>query len=134
MPRRERGRHATAPSKTLQLPMPRSRASDVVLRARLALVRFRHGDVDRPLVMRLARVCRVTRCIAEDGYCMLAQQVIEEAERGLALLLLDFDQAGQWAARSPELLGQLTAVVNEYDRILATVRLEVIARASDHLE
>ncbi|WP_234775529.1 hypothetical protein [Paraburkholderia tropica] len=65
---------------------------------------------------------------------MLAQQVIEEAERGLALLLLDFDQAGQWAARSPELLGQLTAVVNEYDRILATVRLEVIARASDHLE
>lgn len=65
---------------------------------------------------------------------MLAQQVIEEAEHGLGRLLLNFDQTGQWPEYTPELLDRLTTVVNEYDRILATVRLEVIARASDHLE
>ncbi|MBN3808531.1 hypothetical protein [Paraburkholderia sp. Ac-20347] len=82
----------------------------------------------------LSQVCLVTGFIAEDGYCMLAQQVIEEAEHGLGRLLLNFDQTGQWPEYTPELLDRLTTVVNEYDRILATVRLEVIARASDHLE
>ncbi len=114
--------------------MARPHASDLALRARLALVRFRHRDIDRHLVTHLAHVCLVTGFIAEDGYCMLSQQVIEEAGRGLGRLLLDFDQTGQWPEYTSELLDGLTTVVNEYDHILATVRLEVISRASDHLE
>ncbi|MEQ0777837.1 hypothetical protein ABLT15_36615, partial [Paraburkholderia tropica] len=91
-------------------------------------------DIDRHLMTHLAHVCLVTGFIAEDGYCMLSQQVIEEAGRGLGRLLLDFDQTGQWPEYTPELLDGLTTIVNEYDRILATVRLEVVFRASDHLE
>ncbi|MEQ0777852.1 hypothetical protein ABLT15_36695 [Paraburkholderia tropica] len=82
----------------------------------------------------LAQVCLVTGLIAEGGYCMLAQQVIEEVAHGLAHMLLDFDQTGQWYGRLPDLLDRLTTVVNEYDRLLATVPLEVIARASGDLE
>lgn len=114
--------------------MPRQRASDLVLRARLALERVRHGEADRPLVNQLAQVCLVTGFIVENGHGDLAQRVIEEAEHGLGNLLRGFEQTGQWPDRSPELVDCLTAVINEYDRLLATVRLAVIARASDYLD
>lgn len=128
------GHYATPRTKALLLPMPRQRASELVLRARLTLERLRRGEVDRPLVNQLAQICLIVGFIAADGYGSIARADVQMAEHELGGLLRGFEQTGQWPDRSSELVDSVTAIVNEYDHLLATVRLEIIAQASDHLE
>ncbi|WP_321856724.1 hypothetical protein [Paraburkholderia tropica] len=134
MPKKKSARHTAARAKALLLPMPRQRAAGFVLRARLALERLRNGEVDRPLVNQLGLTCMITGFITEAGYGTLRQTEIEQAQHGLAQLLLGYGQMQQWPDASPELIDELTAVVNEYDRMLATVRLEIIAQATEHVD
>jgi hypothetical protein len=48
--------------------------------------------------------------------------------------LIDFDKTGIWGALPHRLIAGLKGVVNEYDRMLGAVRLEIFAKASDYLD
>jgi hypothetical protein len=121
-------------SKAFLLPMPRDRASDLILHSRLFLERARSGDIDRGLINHLAQVCLISEYVARAGHGRLPPESFEMVEQQLAQLLLDFDATGTWSKPSARLLEGLTDVINEYDRMLGTVRLEIVAKASDHLD
>ncbi|CAB3774628.1 hypothetical protein [Paraburkholderia humisilvae] len=121
-------------SKALLLPMPRQRASDLILRTRLFLERIRSGHVERMLINHLAQVCIIGGLVTRAGHGRLETQTFDTLQRQLVELLLEFDETGVWRELPDALIDGLTRVVNEYDRMLATVRLEVLARASDHLD
>jgi hypothetical protein len=114
--------------------MPRDRASDLILRTRLLLERVRNGHVDRGLINHLAQVCVISGFVARDGHGRLGVETFDVVEQQLARLLFDYDETGTWSDVPGALLVDLTQVVNEYDRMLSTVRLEILVKASDHLD
>ncbi len=116
------------------LPMGRDRASDLILRTRLFLERALRGDIDRGLINHFAQVCILSRYVACAGYARLPTEHFDVVETELAQTLIDFDRTGIWAELSDRLLADLRSVVNEYDRMLAVVRLEIFAKASDYLD
>lgn len=58
---------------------------------------------------------------------MNVSEMVEQA-------LLAFEESGTRDELPASLLDDLTEVVNEYDRMLGTVRLELLAKASDYLD
>jgi hypothetical protein len=134
MPNKKPLRRPPTRSKALLLPMPSDRASDLILRSRIFLERARNGDIDRGLINHLAQVCIISGYVARTGHGRLPPEAFELVEQQLARLLLDFDATGTWSKPSARLLEGLTDVINEYDRTLGTVRLEIVAKASDHLD
>jgi hypothetical protein len=114
--------------------MPRDRASDLILRTRLFLERIRSGHVERGLINHLAQVCLISGFITRAGHGRLGTETFDAVEQQLAQLLLGFDETGVWGDLPGPLLDGLTQVVNEYDHMLATVRLEILAAASNHLD
>lgn len=112
--------------------MPRRQSSDLALRARIALERLRNGEADRSLINLVSQVTIIAGFITRAGHGKLDIADIERVERELGAVLVEADRTGTWDA--PErLIEGLTAVINEYDRQLCVTRMEVIARASDHL-
>lgn len=112
--------------------MPRREASDLALRARIALERLRTGEADRPLINLVSQVVIVASFITRAGHGQLDIGEIECVERGLGEVLAEADRTGVWNV--PEsLIEGLTAVVNEYDHQLCVTRMEIVVRASDHL-
>ncbi|EEA04287.1 hypothetical protein BH160DRAFT_0460 [Burkholderia sp. H160] len=61
--------------------MPRKEASDLVLRARIALERLRNGEVDRSLINLVSRVIIMASFITRAGHGKLDS---EDIERDLA--------------------------------------------------
>jgi hypothetical protein len=116
------------------LPMARDRASDLILRTRLFLERALNGDIDRGLINHFAQVCILSRYVARAGYARLPAEQFDAVETELAQALIDFDKTGIWGALPDRLLAGLKSVVNEYDRMLGVVRLEIFAKASDYLD
>lgn len=115
------------------LPMCRSEALNLALRTRIALERLRSGEVDRPLINHLAQVAIITGFITRAGYGKLDVGEIDRIEQGLGQVIIDADHNGTWNVPD-SLIDNLTVVVNEYDRVLGETRMEIVARASDHLE
>lgn len=137
MPNKKNSRSTLRPAagmhtKSLFLPMPQKEATDLALRARIALERLRNGEADRPLINLVSQVVIIAGFIARAGHGKLDIGEIERVERGLGEVLAEADSRGMWNV--PELLIEgLTAVINEYDRQLCVTRMEIIVRASDHL-
>jgi hypothetical protein len=124
---------AAAHSKALLLPMPRKEVSDLVLRARIALERLRNGEAARSLINLVRQITIITTFITRAGHGKLEVEVLENVRRGLQDSLVEADTTGKWHV--PEtLINGLTAVTNEYDRQLCVTRMEIVVRASDHLE
>jgi len=113
--------------------MSRQGASALVLRSRLVLERLRNGETDRALIDHLSQIVIITGFVTRTGYGKLDMEKIDRVEQGLAQVLTDLDDIGSWNVPG-SLIGELTEVVNEYDRVLGAVRLEIFAKASDHLE
>ena len=112
--------------------MPRRQSSDLALRARIALERLRNGEADRSLINLVSQATIIAGFITRAGHGKLDIADIERVERELGAVLVEADRTGTWDV--PErLIEGLTAVINEYDRQLCVTRMEVIARASDHL-
>jgi hypothetical protein len=114
--------------------MGRDRASDLILRTRLFLERALRGDIDRGLINHFAQVCILSRYVARTGYARLPAEQFDAVETELAQALIDFDKTGIWRALPDRLLADLKGVVNEYDRMLGAVRLEIFVKASDYLD
>ena len=112
--------------------MPRKEASDLALRARIALERLRHGEADRSLLNLVSQITIIASFITRAGHGKLNIADIERVERGIGEVLLEADRTGIWNV-SESLIEGLTAVVNEYDRQLCVTRMEIVVRASDHL-
>ncbi|WP_233889940.1 hypothetical protein [Paraburkholderia flagellata] len=112
--------------------MPRSEASDLALRARIALERLRNGEADRSLINLVSQVVIIASFITRAGHGKLDIGEMERVEHGLEEVLNEADRTGVW--KVPEaLIDGLTTVVNEYDRQLCVTRMEIVVRASDHL-
>lgn len=137
MPSKKNSRSTLRPgagmhAKSLFLPMPHKEATDLALRARIALERLRNGEADRPLINLVSQVVIIAGFITRAGHGKLDIGEIERVERGLGDVLAEADSSGMWNV--PELLVEgLTTVINEYDRQLCVTRMEIIVRASDHL-
>jgi hypothetical protein len=58
---------ASAHAKSLFLPMPWKEATDLVLRARIALERLRNGDADRALINLVSQVVIIASFITPGG-------------------------------------------------------------------
>jgi hypothetical protein len=123
---------AGAHAKSLFLPMPRKEASDLALRARIALERLRNGEADRSLINLVSQVAIIAGFVTRAGHGKLDIADIEHVERELGAVLVEADHTGTWNI-SEALIEGLTAVINEYDRQLCVTRMEIVARASDHL-
>ncbi|MFP3709999.1 hypothetical protein SB783_38980 [Paraburkholderia sp. SIMBA_009] len=134
MSNRSPARRPAGHSKALQLPMARHRASELILRTRLMLERARHSDIDQGLINHLAQVCIISGHIARAGHGLIPPARFDWVEQELAQTLLAFHESGAYGALPAPLLDGLTEVVNEYDRMLGTVRLELFAKASDYLD
>ncbi|WP_321955333.1 hypothetical protein [Paraburkholderia bannensis] len=134
MPNKPPSRLPAGHSKAMLLPMGRDRASDLILRTRLLLERALRGDIDRGLINHFAQVCILTGYVARAGYAKLPPGHVDAVEVELAQALIDFDETGVWGGLSDKLIAGLRDVVNEYDRMLGAVRLEVFAKASDYLD
>ncbi|RQH05089.1 hypothetical protein D1Y85_16530 [Paraburkholderia dinghuensis] len=113
--------------------MPRAEASDLALRARIAVERLRNGEADRSLINLVSQIVIIASFITRAGHGELDIEDIERVERGLGEVLLEADRSGIWNV-SDSLIEGLTAVVNEYDRQLCVTRMEIVVQASDHLE
>ncbi|WP_253189941.1 hypothetical protein [Paraburkholderia fungorum] len=105
-----------------------------MLRTRLMLVRFHSGDTDRSLVNHLAQVLILTRFVRQAGYGDLELKTLDDIEMALGTLLVEFDETGKWAIVSDGVIHGLTKIINEYDRLLGTVRMEILVRASAYLD
>lgn len=114
--------------------MPRKDATALVLRTRLLLERFRAGSTDRSLVNHLAQVVILTRFVQQAGYGNFDIATLDDVESALGTLLPDFDETGKWTIVSEAVIVGLTSVVNEYDRLLGVVRMEILVRASTYLD
>jgi hypothetical protein len=112
--------------------MPRKEASDLALRARIAVERLRHGEADRSLINLVSQIVIVAGFITRAGHGKLDIGNIERVERSLGEVLIEADRTGAWTIPQ-SLIEDLIAVVNEYDRQLCVTRMEIVARASDHL-
>lgn len=124
---------AAAHSRALLLPMPRKEASDLVLRARIALERLRNGEVDRSLINLVLQITIIVSFITRAGHGKLDINVLDTVRRGLEDIVVEADNTGTW--NFPEtLIDDLTSVINEYDRQICVTRMEIVVRASDHLE
>ncbi|CAG9191655.1 conserved hypothetical protein [Paraburkholderia tropica] len=134
MPNRKPSRLTPGRSKALLLPMARDKATDLILRTRLVLERIRRRDIDRGAINHMAQICILSGYIARAGHGGVCPDRIEEVEQHLAQALLAFDGSGEIDGFSAALVDALTEVVNEYDHMLATVRLELFAKASDYLD
>jgi hypothetical protein len=137
MPNKKSYRSSRQPStgthaKSLFLPMPRKEASDLALRARIALERLRHGEADRSLLNLVSQITTIASFITRAGHGKLNVADIERVELGIEEVLLEADRTGIWNV-SESLIEGLTSVVNEYDRQLCATRMEIVVRASDHL-
>ena len=126
---RQPGAHA----KAHLLPMSRSEASNLALRTRIVLERLRNGEADRSLVNHITQIVLITAFITRAGFGKLDIEDIDRVEKGLGQVLLEADGTGEWHIPA-SLISELTTVVNEHDRQLAVTRVEVIARASAHLD
>jgi hypothetical protein len=122
------GTHA----KALFLPMPRKEASDLALRARIALERLRNGEADHSLINLVSQIIIIVSFITPAGHGKLDISDIERVERDLGEGLLEVKRTATWTVPDTLIEG-LTIVVNEYDRQICMTRMEIVARASNHL-
>lgn len=76
----------------------------------------------------------LTRFVRQAGHGDLDIAILDEVETTLGALLLDFDETGKWSAASDRLIANLIAAVNEYDRLLGMVRMEVLVKGSAYLD
>ncbi|CAG9238500.1 conserved hypothetical protein [Paraburkholderia tropica] len=134
MPNRTRSRVNTSHAKARLLPMAKDKAADLVLHSRLQLERLRSCSIDHRLINHMARLCMICEYIARAGYGELPQERFDTVEKALAQTLFDFDATGVWSKPESTFLEDLTDVINEYDRMLSTVRLDLFAKASDYLD
>ncbi|WP_321939407.1 hypothetical protein [Paraburkholderia sp. J8-2] len=132
-PRSLRQPSSRALSKALLLPMSRSEAANLALRTRIALERLRNGEASRSLVNHMCQIVLITSYITRAGFGRLDLHDIDRVEHNLGEVLFEADRTGEWNLPD-SLISELTTVVNEYDRQLATTRVEIVARASEHLE
>ncbi|WP_245623802.1 hypothetical protein [Paraburkholderia nodosa] len=120
-------------SKALFLPMSQRDASSLALRTRIALERLRNGEAGRSLINHMSQIVLITGYITRAGLDRLDIHDIDRVEQILGDVLVDADRTGEWNIPD-SLISELTTVVNEYDRQLATTRVEIVARASEYLE
>jgi hypothetical protein len=112
--------------------MPRKEASDLVLRARIALERLRNGEADRSLINLVSQIIIIVSFITRAGHGKLDIRDVERVERDLGEVLLAVERTATWTVPDT-LIEDLTTVVNEYDRQICVTRMEIVARASNHL-
>jgi hypothetical protein len=132
-PRSLRQPASRAMSKALFLPMSPRDASSLALRTRIVLERLRNGEAGPSLVNHMSQIVLITGYITRAGFGRLDIQDFDRIEQDLGEVLVEADRTGEWNIPD-SLIRELTTVVNEYDRQLATTRVEIIARASEQLE
>jgi hypothetical protein len=119
--------------KVFYLPLERPLANQVILQFRMAIEVVRSGHADKAAARKLLQVTLLTGFINEAGFGMIEQSIIDRTERALSEAFTRNRETGEWLF-GPELIDDLTAIVNEHDRQLRETRLQVVAEASERLD
>ncbi|QGZ64587.1 hypothetical protein [Paraburkholderia acidisoli] len=120
-------------SKAMLSPMPRDEVDRTVLFTRIGLQRLRNGERVRGLVDQIAEVVVFTTLVTKAGYGTLTPSFLKSVEDRLIDVLFDAAASAE-SNVAPSLLEDATVVVNEYDRLLQTTRLEVVVQAFNGLK
>jgi hypothetical protein len=118
--------------KRLYLPMERTAADRIALPVRVALESIRRGHTERDVLVCLSEVVLMTGFLTEAGHSKLDQSMLDDVEKQL-LATLDNAKSSNGTAVEPKLVEALTAIVNEYDRVLRESRFLAIVEANERL-
>ena len=120
-------------NRKLFLPMERAAANEIMLHCRLALEAIRQGRGDKASAHCLAQAVLLTGHLTHAGYGDLKVEWLDETERALLSQIGHGGATSEWHFHD-SLIEDLTAVVNEYDRILSVTRLQAVVEASEWLD
>jgi len=125
--------HLERNNKKLHLPLDHVSADRLSLRFRLALERTLQGQADLAAMQCLLEVTLLTSFLGEDGFSLIKEQITDNAEVAL-YQILGSPTPHQNFVLTAKALEDLTIIVNEHDRQLREIRLEVLLKATARLE
>jgi len=120
-------------NKKLHLPLDHALADRLCLRFRLALEAAIQGRADLTTTQCLLEVTLLTSFVGEDGFSLIDEQITDDAETALYQSLERATNTRNIVLNA-KTLENLTIIVNEHDRQLRELRLEVLLKASARLE
>ena len=116
--------------KAFFLPMDRAAANELVLPVRIAFERIRQGKPDRDAAVCMAQILLLVGYLTEGGFGLLETAFLDGVEKRLLTELTRSGGDVEWKF-AVDLVDELAAVVNEYDRLVRETRLQAIVRANE---
>ncbi|WP_250441942.1 hypothetical protein [Caballeronia sp. AZ1_KS37] len=121
-------------NKAQLLPVPRSVADELALRAHLSLEAIR-GDCDHiGPAQHITEVVLLGKFLSEAGHGEFSHESLLAADRAMAEVFEGGRQTGTWGVASDAAFALLAAIVCMYDRQLHSATLGALTTASDRLE
>lgn len=117
----------------LTSPLARAEADRIVLPVRVGLEAIRSGRNEETALLDMHSVVLLTEMMTADAWGALPLDMIQNAGRRLIRLLEDGKARAQWTVPA-DLADALTAIVNEYDRMMHQVPLQAVLAATGKLE
>ncbi|MFB9127783.1 hypothetical protein E2553_40225 [Paraburkholderia dipogonis] len=117
----------------LKSPLARAEADRIVLHIRVGLQAIRSGHRDETALLNLQSAILLTEMLTAEGRGALSLDMIRDTGRRIVLLLEEGKDTEPWSV-SAALCDSLTAIVNEYDRMLHQVPLQAVLAATGRLE
>ncbi|MFL9936916.1 hypothetical protein P0D88_50090 [Paraburkholderia sp. RL18-103-BIB-C] len=123
-----------ATKKRLQTsPLARAEADRIVLHIRVGLEVIRSGHRDETALLNLQSVILLTEMLTAEGRGALSLDMIRDTGRRIVHLLEEGKDTEPWSVPAA-LCDALTAIVNEYDRMMHQVPLQAVLAATGKLE
>ncbi|MFM0125713.1 MULTISPECIES: hypothetical protein [Paraburkholderia] len=117
----------------LTSPLARAEADRIVLHIRVGLEAIRSGHRDETALLNLQSVILLTEMLTAEGRGALSLDMIRDTGRRIVHLLEEGKDTEPWSVPAA-LSDALTAIVNEYDRMMHQVPLQAVLAATGKLE
>lgn len=117
----------------LTSPLARAEADRIVLHVRVGLEATRSGHRDETALLNLQSVILLTEMLTAEGRGALSLDMIRDTGRRIVHLLEEGKDTAPWTVPAA-FSDALTAIVNEYDRMMHQVPLQAVLAATGKLE
>ncbi|GJH26891.1 hypothetical protein [Caballeronia novacaledonica] len=121
-------------AKAQLLPIPRSVADDLALRAHLSFEAIRGACDHIGPAQHITEVVLLGKFLSEAGHGEFSHESLLAADRAMAEVFRGGRKAGTWRVSSRSAFALLAAVVSMYDRQLHSATLGALTTASDRLD
>lgn len=117
----------------LTSPLARAEADRIVLQIRVGLEAIRLGHRDETALLNLQSVILLTEMLTAEGRGALSLDMIRDTGRRIVHLLEEGNDTEPWTVPAA-FSDALTAIVNEYDRMMHQVPLQAVLAVTGKLE